>query len=105
MNEQDPSDRLLHSLTVVGDTPERDYFIDQDNNILVASWRPDAAIVYDAATFQNNALYFAKLIVDNKPKAVVVDCRHLGFEISDDDHRWYINQTRKMWEKSSIKKM
>jgi hypothetical protein len=50
-------------------------------------------------------MYLAKLIIEKKPKSVVVDCRHLGFELSDDDHRWYVNQTRAMWEKTGIKKL
>lgn len=105
MTEQDPSDRLLHSLTLVGGTPQRDYYIDEPNNILVASWRMDAANVYDMEAFQNNALYLAKLIEEKKPKSVVVDCRHLGFEVSDSDQRWYVNQTRSLWEKTSMKKV
>jgi hypothetical protein len=45
------------------------------------------------------------LIETRKPYLILVDCRHLEYEISYEQQTWYINQTRKLWFKSGIKKM
>ncbi len=106
MTQEDPSDRFLsENLILISETGERNYYQDPTQKILVASWKPGSADHYNLESFQLNALRFAQLIEEKKPRSIMVDCRYLGFEISDQDQRWYINQTRKLWDKSSIKRM
>lgn len=106
MTQEDPSDRFLkENLQLISETPERNYYQDATHKILIASWKPGSSDHYNLESFQLNALTFAKLIEEKKPRSIMVDCRFLGFEISDQDQRWYITQTRKLWDKSSIKRM
>jgi hypothetical protein len=106
MNPDDPSERFLRNhLIPIADTPERYYLSDQFSNMIVASWKPGRAEQYDLEKFQHNAMMLADLIKERQPTSVLVDCRHLGFELSYEDHLWYVKQTRALWDKTKIKKI
>jgi len=106
MVPEDPSERYLHqSHLLVGDTPERVYLHDKPNNVLIASWKQGRANEYDLDRFQANALQLASLISEIKPRNIMVDCRHLGFEFSEQDIRWYVQQTKNLWNTSKVKKI
>jgi hypothetical protein len=106
MNPDDPSERFLRNhLIPIADTPERYYLSDEFSNMIVASWKPGRADLYDMNKFQQNAMILADLIKERQPHGVLVDCRHLGFELTYEDHIWYINQTRALWDQTKIKKI
>ncbi len=106
MTQEDPSDRFIaESLRLINETKERAYYHGENEKLLVASWKPGSPDTYDMHAFQTNAMHFAKLIEERKPRQVMVDCRHMGFEVTYQDHLWYINQTRQLWAKSTIKRM
>lgn len=105
-NAEDPSERFLRNhLIPIADTPERYYLSDEFSNMIVASWKPGRADQYDIQKFQQNALLLADLIKERQPSSVLIDCRYLGFELSYEDHIWYVQQTRALWEKTKIKKI
>lgn len=106
MIPEDPSERYLHqSHLLVGETPERLYLLDKPNHLLIASWKAGRADEYDLERFQANAMQLVSLVSEIKPRNIMVDCRHLGFEFSEQDIRWYIQQTKNLWTKSSVKRM
>lgn len=108
MTQEDPSERFLKenlNLIPIADTPERSYLMDEITSMIIASWKPGRAEIYNAERFQLNAMTLADLIKTRRPQYVMVDCRHLGFEVTYQDHLWYVNQTRALWEKSKIKKI
>lgn len=106
MIQEDPSDKFLkENLRLITDTPERSYLMDEANSLLVASWKAGKANVYDEDRYRSNAMTLADLIKTRRPEYIMVDCRHLGFELTYQDHIWYVNQTRAIWEKAKVKKM
>ncbi len=106
MTQEDPSERFLkENLRLITDTPERNYYSDAADKLLVASWKPGRAEVYNLERFQYNAMALVDLIKTRRPQYIMVDCRHLGFELTYQDQVWYVNQTKALWPKSGIKKM
>jgi hypothetical protein len=106
MTQEDPSDSYLNKhLLIISDTPARAYYADNSGKILVASWKPGLTANISPEDFQNTALWLAQLIETRKPTFILVDCRHLEHEITYEQKVWYIDQTRKLWLKSGIKKM
>ncbi len=106
MNEEDPSDRFLRdNLKLISETPARCYYQDERSKVLVASWKRDTTENIAPQDFQQNALIFADLIARRKPAYVMVDCRHLEHEITYEQQLWYVQQTRALWLKSTVKKM
>lgn len=106
MTAHDPGDKYLEEVFIkLNETNERNYYRSENSRILIASWKPDSPKTYCADMFQRNALHFYNLIQECKPKFILVDCRYMGFEISYQDHIWYINQTRQLWENAKITKL
>ena len=106
MTQEDPSDRFLQeNLTIIGDTPERTYLYDAASHLLVASWKQDTTDHHSTEKFKTNALKLLEFVATCKPKYMIVDCRHLGFELSYQDQRWYVEQTKSVWEKLKVQKI
>ena len=106
MTQDDPSDRFLNErFRLVTDTPERSYLLDESGKILAASWKIGKAEVYNMERFQYNAIVLADLVKSRKPEYILIDCRYMEFELSYQDHIWYVDQTREQWKKATIKKL
>lgn len=106
MIQEDPSESYLDEhLIMISDTPARAYYTDSSGKMLAASWKSGCTVNISPEEFQATALSLAQLIETRKPTLILIDCRHLEYEITYEQQTWYINQTRKLWLKSAIKKM
>jgi len=57
------------------------------------------------ASFQTNALKLVEYLALYQPEYVIVDCSKMGFEMSEEDNRWYVQQTKHIWAKAKPKKI
>jgi hypothetical protein len=106
MTEEDESDRFLkEQMQLITETPQRGYYADIVNKTLVASWKSGRENQCCAGSFQKNAVILTQLIEQKKPKYLVIDCRNLGFEITDEEQRWYIQHNKSFWLGNKIKKV
>lgn len=106
MTAHDPEDKYLEEVFIkINETNERVYYRSQNGKMLIASWKPDSPSSYSPEIFQRNALHFFNLIEQYSPTHLLVDCRYMGFEVTYNDHLWYINQTKPLWEKARIRKI
>lgn len=106
MKEKDPSDKFLQeNLELISETSARCYYQDSKDKILIASWKKDRSSSLDAQVFQQNALLFADMVATRRPNYVMVDCRHLEHQLTYEQQHWYVQQTRALWVKSTVKKL
>lgn len=105
MTQEDPSDLYLQKIQPLVETNERYYLFDSKNNILIASWKWLGKDDLNMEAFQSNALILVDLLLKHVPQYVIVDCRKLGFEMTEQDHRWYVQQTKHVWAKTKPKKI
>jgi hypothetical protein len=105
MTQEDPSDLYLQTIELLVETDKRLYLLDAKNNILVASWKWLGKDDLDMDSFQSNALILVDLLLKYNPAYVMIDCRKLGFEMTDQGHRWYVQQTKHIWAKTKPKKI
>jgi len=105
MTQEDPSNLYLNTLTLIEETEERLYFHKAESSLLVASWKDISRNDLTLEKYKQNVMRLVELLEIYKPKYILVDCRKLGFEMTDADHRWYINNSKATWEKARIKKI
>lgn len=106
MTAHDPDDKYLDEVFIkINETIERNYYSNANRKMLIASWKANSPSAYNTEVFQRNALHFYNLIQHHSPQYLLVDCRYMGFEVTYNDHQWYIDQTRALWEKAKIRKI